>query len=103
MSSLGAILRLAIRVCPLDKELNLKALELLEDDRRRDSKTGHKKRLYRMSCMVTPTGGGEVGAAPKVDQPGSSTQNQKIVLGTFSLEVDAEFTDYAANLPRSLF
>jgi hypothetical protein len=52
--SLGGILRLVIRLCPLDKGLNLKALELLEDDRRGDWRSGHKKRVSRMSCMVTP-------------------------------------------------
>jgi hypothetical protein len=52
--SLGGILRLVIRLCPLDKTLNLKALEILEDDRRGDWRTGHEKRVFRMSCMVTP-------------------------------------------------
>jgi hypothetical protein len=52
--SLGGILRLVIRVCPLDKSLNLKVLEILEDDKRGDWRSGHKKRVSRMSCMVTP-------------------------------------------------
>ncbi len=53
-ASLAVVLRLAIRVCPLESTLNLKALELLEDDRRRADQNGPKKDLYRMSCMVTP-------------------------------------------------
>ena len=52
--TLGGILRLVIRLCPLDKGLNLKALEILEDDRRKERGTGRKKRFTRMSCMVTP-------------------------------------------------
>ena len=52
--TLGGILRLVIRLCPLDKGLNLTALEILEDDRRKDRGTGRKKRFTRMSCMVTP-------------------------------------------------
>jgi hypothetical protein len=52
--SLGGILRLVIRICPLDKSLNARALEILEDDRRREKGAAHKKRLTRMSCMVTP-------------------------------------------------
>ncbi|HEY0256870.1 MAG TPA: hypothetical protein VGC39_05450 [Candidatus Methylacidiphilales bacterium] len=52
--SLGGILRLVIRVCPLDKALNLQALEILEDDKRREKGAGGKKRFSRMSCMVTP-------------------------------------------------
>jgi hypothetical protein len=52
--TLGGILRLVIRLCPLDKGLNLTALEILEDDRRKERGTGRKKRFTRMSCMVTP-------------------------------------------------
>ena len=52
--TLGGILRLVIRLCPLDKGLNLTALEILEDDRRTERGTGRKKRFTRMSCMVTP-------------------------------------------------
>jgi hypothetical protein len=52
--TLGGILRLVIRLCPLNKGLNLTALEILEDDRRKDRGTGRKKRFTRMSCMVTP-------------------------------------------------
>ena len=52
--TLGQILRLVIRLCPLDQGLNLKALEILEDDRRKKRGTGRKKRFTRMSCMVTP-------------------------------------------------
>ena len=52
--TLGGILRLVIRLCPLDKALNMKALEILEDDRRKERGTGRKKRFTRMSCMVTP-------------------------------------------------
>jgi hypothetical protein len=52
-ASIAVVLRLAIRVCPLDSTLNLKALELLEDDRRRADQKGPKKDVYRMSCMVT--------------------------------------------------
>ena len=52
--TLGGILRLVIRLCPLDKGLNLTALEILEDDRRKERGTSRKKRFTRMSCMVTP-------------------------------------------------
>jgi hypothetical protein len=52
--TLGGILRLVIRLCPLDKGLNLTALEILEDDRRKKRGTSRKKRFTRMSCMVTP-------------------------------------------------
>jgi hypothetical protein len=52
--TLGGILRLVIRLCHLDKGLNLTALEILEDDRRKERGTGRKKRFTRMSCMVTP-------------------------------------------------
>ena len=52
--TLGQILRLVIRLCPLDQGLNLKALEILEDDRRKKRGTARKKRFTRMSCMVTP-------------------------------------------------
>ena len=52
--SLGGVLRLVIRLCPLDKTLNLKVLELLEDDNRRESRGGQKNRIWRISCMVTP-------------------------------------------------
>jgi len=52
--TLGGILRFVIRLCPLDKGLNLTALEILEDDRRKERGTGRKKRFTRMSCMVTP-------------------------------------------------
>jgi hypothetical protein len=50
----GQILRLLIRLCPLDQGLNLKALAILEDDRRKKREPGRKKRFTRMSCMVTP-------------------------------------------------
>ena len=40
--TLGQILRLVIRLCPLDQGLNLKALEILEDDRRKKRGTGRK-------------------------------------------------------------
>jgi hypothetical protein len=50
---LAGILRLFIRVCPLEQSVNMKALEIVEDDRRKDRGRKHKSRLYRLSCVLT--------------------------------------------------
>ena len=83
--SLGGILRLVIRLCPLDKELNLKALEILEDDRRKERGTGRKKRFTRMSCMVTPQEEEKLDVILKLISPVLRPKIKKSALGRLVL------------------
>jgi hypothetical protein len=83
--SLGGILRLVIRLCPLEKELNLRALELLEDDRRKERGTGRKKRFTRMSCMVTPQEEEKLDVILKLISPVLRPKIKKSALGRLVL------------------
>jgi len=83
--SLGGILRLVIRLCPLEKELNLRALDLLEDDRRKERGTGRKKRFTRMSCMVTPQEEEKLDVILKLISPVLRPKIKKSALGRLVL------------------
>ena len=84
--TLGGILRLVIRLCPLDQTLNLKVLEILEDDRRRkDGGAGHKKRVTRMSCMVTPQEEEKLDTIMKLISPILRPKIKKSALGRLVL------------------
>ncbi len=83
--SLGGILRLVIRLCPLEKELNLRALDLLEDDRRKERGIGRKKRFTRMSCMVTPQEEEKLDVILKLISPVLRPKIKKSALGRLVL------------------
>ena len=83
--SLGGILRLVIRLCPLEKELNLRALDLLEDARRKERGTGRKKRFTRMSCMVTPQEEEKLDLIVKLISPVLRPKIKKSALGRLVL------------------
>jgi len=83
--TLGGILRLVIRLCPLDKALNMKALEILEDDRRKERGAGRKKRFTRMSCMVTPQEEEKLDLIVKLISPVLRPKIKKSALGRLVL------------------